>query len=387
MARMKRQIQTALFELLAIGLLVIQTALDWTQAAGQCWRRHPRACSALGYLFLTMAFCYNPPVGHWIGGFVMMSLPVAMLAGLAASVYLLRQRELLAGTVGLVWLVLTLPIGKRLFGYGNEFTANVPAPALSVLSFNGECFGPTAATGLNELRADIACFQEYSPNASLEKQYPDRLTRLTRFAGNRQVGLALFSRCPIVRQYGRIWKRANAPQINGFLCADIAYGRDTVRVVNVHLWSMGVRVEQTYQAGRSGQLSHVVAELSDTFHRLKEGFDQRDEQIREVEQYVAGSRYPVIICGDFNETPFGYAYGKLRMRFRNAFEEAGEGFGFTLNRHPYCVRIDQQFFSADWHVTSCRTLSGVTFSDHFPVMAQYVLKKSLTQPPGMLAQR
>ncbi|PRY47011.1 endonuclease/exonuclease/phosphatase family metal-dependent hydrolase [Spirosoma oryzae] len=384
---MKRQLQNGLFELLAIGLLVAQTTLDWTQATVQCWRRHPRACSALVYLFLTMAFCYQPSVGRWIGGFVMMSLPVAMLSGLVASLYLLRQNERLAGTVGLVWLVLTLPIGKRLFGYGNELPATVSAQALSVLSFNGECFNPAANTGIRTLRADIACFQEYAPNADLEKQYPDRLTRLTRFSGNRQVGLALFSQYPIVRQYGRIWKRGNAPDINGFLCADVAYGRDTVRVVNVHLWSMGVRVEQAYQAGRTGRLGRFFAELGDTFQRLKEGFDRRDEQIREVEQYVSGSRYPVIICGDFNETPFGYAYGKLRRNFRNAFEEAGEGFGFTLNRHPYCVRIDQQFFSPDWHVTSCRTLSGVTFSDHFPVMAQYILKKSLTRTPEVLAQR
>ena len=62
--------------------------------------------------------------------------------------------------------------------------------------------------------------------------------------------------------------------------------------------------------------------------------------------------------------------------FKNAFEEVGKGLGFTLNRQPYCVRIDQQFFSSEWNVQSCHTLSDITMSDHFPVIAQYTLKSS-----------
>ncbi|GAB3568575.1 hypothetical protein GCM10027578_21350 [Spirosoma luteolum] len=381
-------------EILMIGagllLLLGQWFLDGVHALGQRYRQYPRSYTALAYLFLTMAFCYHPVLEHWLGGFMMMSLPVAMLAGLTASLYLLRKQERLVGTVGLVWLALTLPIVKRLVGTGTPAPLAVAAPSLSVLSFNGECFREphNAAISQAAQHSDIACFQEYSPNAGLEAQYTDKLTHLTRFADQQQIGLALFSRFPIVNRYGRIWQRAGAPAINGFLVADVAYGRDTVRIVNVHLWSMGVRINQALDSARAGNLSGMVTELADTFSRLKEGFRKRDEQVAEVSRYVEGSRYPVIICGDFNETPFGYAYGKLRLNFSNAFEEAGEGFGFTLNRHPYCVRIDQQFFSADWAVRSCRTLSGITVSDHFPVVAQYVLKKSVTAAPEpVLAQR
>ena len=196
----------------------------------------------------------------------------------------------------------------------------------------------------------------------------------------------MFSSYPIVRQYGRIWNRTQGPDINGFLCADIAYGADTIRVVNMHLWSMGVRTSKAVAALKAGKPAVFFAEVADTFHRLKEGFEYRNEQLQEVESYVAGSRYPVIICGDFNESPIGYSYGKLSRNFRNAFEEVGQGLGFTLNRHPYCVRIDQQFVSEEWHIQACQTLSGISFSDHFPVLAQYVLKKSVTEPADILAQ-
>ncbi|GAB3503951.1 endonuclease/exonuclease/phosphatase family protein [Spirosoma knui] len=354
----------------------------------QKYRRFPVAYTALGYLFFTMAFCYYPVNGHWLTGFVMMTLPLAMIFGLAACVYLFYQQQRMVAMAGLIWVLFAVVVVKRLVGrHAGELDVS-QAPTLNVLSFNSETFPVSAQAHFDaaQLKADIACFQEYSPNPALESQYRAKVQKLTCFDRNREIGLALFSNYPIVRQYGRIWNRPNAPNINGFLCADIAYGADTIRIVNVHLWSMGVRTNQVLDAIKSGQAGRFAVELVDTFRRLKEGFQYRSEQLQEVESYVAGSRYPVIICGDFNETPVGYSYGKLSQNFKNAFEEAGQGLGFTLNRHPYCVRIDQQFFSADWHIKTCQTLSGVSFSDHFPVVAQYVLKKVLNESPVTLAQ-
>ncbi|GAA4404638.1 endonuclease/exonuclease/phosphatase family protein [Nibrella viscosa] len=347
------------------------------------------AYAALSYLFFTMAFCHYPIGGHWLTGFIMMTLPLAILSGLFASIYLLCRQEKMMATAGLIWVLFSLPVVKRLIGAGLTDVTTSQAASLKVLSFNSETFPEASATLFDEglLTADIACFQEYSPNRRVEGEYAYKLEKLTSFGPDRQVGLALFSQYPIINHYSRIWDRDNEPDINGFLCADIAYGADTIRVVNVHLWSMGVRINQAMDALKAGDLQKVGFELYDTFRRLKKGFEHRNGQLKEVESYVAGSRYPVIICGDFNETPFGYSYGKLSLNFRNAFEEAGEGLGFTLNRHPYCVRIDQQFFSADWAVRSCQTLSKVSFSDHFPVMAHYVLKTSLNAPAEGVAQR
>ncbi|RYC68209.1 MULTISPECIES: endonuclease/exonuclease/phosphatase family protein [Spirosoma] len=352
------------------------------------YRQFPVAYAALSYLFLTMAFSFYPVMDHWLTGFIMMSLPLAILCGLVASIYLLYKRQQMIATAGLIWVVFSFLVVKRMVGIRGGDLDISQAPTLSVLSFNSETF-PTGAQGgfdAAKLTADIACFQEYSPNAHIERQYTATIQKLNCFDHDREVGLALFSKFPIVNEYGRIWSRQQGPDINGFLCADIAYGTDTIRVVNVHLWSMGVRTSQAVAALKAGQLGKFSFEVLDTFRRLKEGFEHRNEQLKEVESYVAGSRYPVIICGDFNEIPIGYSYGKLSQNFRNAFEEAGQGLGFTLNRHPYFARIDQQFVSYDWHIKTCQTLSGVSFSDHFPVLAQYVLKKSATASTPVLAQ-
>lgn len=351
------------------------------------FRQYPLSYTALLYLFVTMAFCYYPIFDHWSVGFIMMSLPLAVLSGLTAACYLLIKKQKIVAATGFIWVLFTFPLIKRTIGIGNGEMKLENVSTLKVLSFNGECFDEKHKTEeyWTKLQADIACFQEYSPNKDIESKYANSVVKLTKFDKKGLIGLAMFSQYPILKQYSKVWDRKNQPNINGYLCADIAYKNDTVRVVNVHLWSMGVRINLAFDALKKGHIKTFAVELADSFRRLKEGFEKRDEQMREVESYVSGSKYPVIICGDFNETPFGYSYGKLKLSFQNAFEEAGQGMGFTLNRQPYFARIDQQFVSNDWHVESCKTISSVDFSDHFPVMAKYVLKKSLTETPALVA--
>lgn len=370
-----------------VVLICAEIFFQLTSFIFKIFRQYPLSYTALLYLFITMAFCYYPIFDHWSAGFIMMSLPLAVLAGLTAACYLFVKKQKIVAATGFIWLLLTFPLIKRMVGISNGKMKLENVSTLKVLSFNGECFDEKHKTDEHwaKLQADIACFQEYSPNKDIESQYANNVVKLTKFDQKGLIGLAMFSQYPILKQYSKVWDRGNQPNINGYLCADIAYKNDTVRVVNVHLWSMGVRINLAIDALKKGHLKTFAVELADSFGRLKEGFEKRDEQMREVESYVSGSKYPVIICGDFNETPFGYSYGKLKLSFKNAFEEAGQGMGFTLNRQPYFARIDQQFVSHDWHVESCKTISSVNFSDHFPVMAKYVLKKSLTEAPALVA--
>lgn len=368
-------------------LICIETFFQIAGFVFKIFRQYPLAYTTLLYLFITMAFCYYPIFDHWSAGFVMMSLPLAVLSGLTAACYLLIKKQKIVAATGFIWVLFTFPLIKRMVGINNDEIKLENISALKVLSFNGECFDEKHKNDGNwaKLQADIACFQEYSPNKDIESKYANSVVKLTKFDQKGLIGLAMFSQYPILKQYSKVWDRKNQPNINGYLCADIAYKNDTVRVVNVHLWSMGVRINLAIDALKKGHIKTFGVELADSFRRLKEGFEKRDEQMREVESYVSGSKYPVIICGDFNETPFGYSYGKLKLSFKNAFEEAGQGMGFTLNRQPYFARIDQQFVSHDWHVESYKTISSVDFSDHFPVMAKYVLKKSISETPALVA--
>jgi endonuclease/exonuclease/phosphatase (EEP) superfamily protein YafD len=80
------------------------------------------------------------------------------------------------------------------------------------------------------------------------------------------------------------------------------------------------------------------------------------------------------VCGDFNETPYGYAYGQVRHRLSNAFEEAGSGFGFSYRNAPRYIRIDNQFYDKKkLKVLDFQTRRDVSYSDHYPIVGRYKL--------------
>ena len=108
---------------------------------------------------------------------------------------------------------------------------------------------------------------------------------------------------------------------------------------------------------------------------LKKGFQKRAEQLKEVEIYIQNSPYPVILCGDLNDLPYSYTYTRLNKFLNNAFEKAGNGFGFTHNGKLNFLRIDNQFFDSRFQIHSFETIHSIKFSDHYPIKAVYSLSK------------
>ena len=135
---------------------------------------------------------------------------------------------------------------------------------------------------------------------------------------------------------------------------------------------MGIRVARVFT---QDAVAGVKYETRSILSALRTGFTDRRIQIEIVEGYVAQSPYPVIVTGDFNDTPYSIVYERLRRRLRNAFEDAGRGFGFTLNRAPRYIRIDNQFYDPRLTVFSFQTLRDVPFSDHYPILGRYGIKQ------------
>ena len=110
--------------------------------------------------------------------------------------------------------------------------------------------------------------------------------------------------------------------------------------------------------------------------QLKNGFIQRSDQADKLVSHAKKSPYPVILCGDLNDLPYSYSYKRFQRYFKNAFEEKGQGFGFTLNKASLnFLRIDNHFLSDGIEVKSFETLNNVYHSDHFPILGSYSLKK------------
>src|SRR5690606_3320508 len=107
--------------------------------------------------------------------------------------------------------------------------------------------------------------------------------------------------------------------------------------------------------------------------KLKNGIQMRASQVKILSEHIQNSPYPVILAGDFNDVPYSYTYFTLRSILRNAFEEAGRGFGFTYNQVLFFLRIDNIFFGEGLEAKVFKTHREVDYSDHYPISA--VLKR------------
>jgi endonuclease/exonuclease/phosphatase (EEP) superfamily protein YafD len=180
------------------------------------------------------------------------------------------------------------------------------------------------------------------------------------------VGVAIFSIYPIVHG-----DRESFDRWNGLVWADIKVGHDTVRVINVHLQSMGIRVGKVL---RQDQLAGVKHETRGVLSALRSGFIERREQVARVERHIRESPHPVIVTGDHNDTPYSVVYERMRRILPNSFEEAGRGFGFTYNRLPGFIRIDHQFHDPSLSTLNFETINYIKYSDHYPIVGTYRVK-------------
>lgn len=351
------------------------------------------------YTLGVYALSYTLWVKHWLAGFLMLSLPVAMAGLVLAFVYWLVVWPARAW-FPLVVLGLGWPFWQRTLSWHTPTESLRPATTLKVLNYNLRYFdGDLGGAGLNqeaprfvdwvvEFDADVKMFQEfYNRDESAQFRVTQRLERAgyphhiflkmpgTLRPNQGNIGLAIFSRYPLLLRH----REAYSANGNGYLVADLVRGHDTVRLVNVQFYSMGIRVGRVL---RQRSLDGAEAETRGVARQLKKGFQRRIPQIAQVERLVLNSPHPVILAGDLNETPYGLAYGILRRHLRNAFEEVGRGFGFTYNRQPKFIRIDNQFFGdgkkaagKKLTVRQFTTHSSIRFSDHNPISAEYVLSK------------
>lgn len=343
------------------------------------------------YTVLLYFLLYKLPIQHWTAGMLLITLPVAWAVNIIYAVFWAISRSWRA-TLSAITLLAGFWLWPRTFAYepaGRNITGR---PTLRIFSYNVTMFDAVSYFPSRKLApssqqlarfvckqtADVLCLQEFynEPTVPVFNMI-ERLQQVgyryhaTLKSGSSKgetglVGVALFSRYPILAQGDTAFTESN-----GLVWADLNMGKDTVRVIDVHLQSMGIRVRKVFvQDGLEG----VKYETRSILSALRTGFTDRDEQVKVLERYIAESPYPVIVSGDFNETPYSIVYERLRRRLRNAFEDAGRGFGFTLNRAPKYIRIDNQFYDSRLTVLSFETLRDVPYSDHFPIQGRFGIK-------------
>lgn len=220
---------------------------------------------------------------------------------------------------------------------------------------------------INDKNPDILCIQEYSNSAHLDlKVYPHRYI----FIDGKKIktGQAIFSKFPILYEGNIIFPNSD----NNVIYADIKRGKDIIRVYNMHLQSIKISPDVS---DISDNIDHVNQEKSQLIYtRISKGFRQQQEQAEIFKENIKQCKNPIIICGDMNNSPFSYVYRNIKGKLKDAFEEAGEGFGATYKFRYYPARIDYIFTDSKMKVKEFESFPDFENSDHYPIMTRLSLE-------------
>jgi endonuclease/exonuclease/phosphatase family metal-dependent hydrolase len=241
---------------------------------------------------------------------------------------------------------------------------------------------------LSALNPDILCFQEYYNDLEMEDDITSQMmttlelehsyinSRLTRF-DRYQFGLAVFSKFPIIAS-GRLLNANYKNELyttNYATFSDLLIYGDTFRLYNVHLESMKISEDDDFlESLDEGSHLEITKESRILFSKLKDAFVFRANQIKPIREHMNSSPYPVILCGDFNDTPASWAYQQMSEGLQDAFMKAGRGTGKTYNGKYPSFRIDYILTAPSLKIHWFETRYS-EFSDHFPVIAVCSVKK------------
>jgi len=218
--------------------------------------------------------------------------------------------------------------------------------------------------------ADILCLQEYSGSKSdlLSKNSGGNSYFHSYYTqkGSKNTGLVIATKYRIVHSSYLKYKGYRTFGIY----SDILIGKDTLRVINVHLASISLGQDDldllSSAPSPAWQKQHVKSHFLDIYHKLQKAFRLRERQLNRVMQTVQSSRRPVVLCGDFNDTPSSWAYYRTARVLNDAFVEKGWGLSPTYAGPLPFLRIDYLFAGKALTILSYNkyNFSG---SDHFPI--------------------
>jgi endonuclease/exonuclease/phosphatase family metal-dependent hydrolase len=175
---------------------------------------------------------------------------------------------------------------------------------------------------------------------------------------NSSYGVATFSRYPIKMTLEIPFENT----VNAAMYTDIDVNGKIIRVYNVHLQSIKLNINNLFS-----KKNNRIDEIEEVSSRLKTAFVKRAGQVDIMAKHIDVSPYPVIICGDFNDTPVSYTYNKLKGNRLDTFCEAGKGMPSTyrLSVVPF-FRID--YILHDKIMESLTyTVHQIDYSDHYPI--------------------
>jgi endonuclease/exonuclease/phosphatase family metal-dependent hydrolase len=348
----------------------------------------------LSSLLLAYLCPFVHPSTLWIIPFFGLTYPVIIVVSLLFLLYwaLMRSRWFFV-VLGVILLGGNLHFRTLAISF-SPVQAAEEEPVLKIMSYNVRLFdlyneSPVERNEsrnaiiayVHEMNPDVICFQEFyhqdkptnfsTKDTMMElldmPHYQERYSH--KMSGRQNYGICMLSKYPIVSN-GNVMFENSANSDNYCIFADIVKGDDTLRVYNVHLQS--IKLQQDDYALFGERNKHASGKKS-TFRllveKLRVAYPNRAEQARRVTEHMETSPYPVIICGDFNDTPLSYVYNQFDKKLTDAFRETSKGLGVTYVGKVPAGRIDYIFHTSDLAAQNFR-IQKKAHSDHLAIYCE-----------------
>lgn len=219
---------------------------------------------------------------------------------------------------------------------------------------------------IEEHNINIICFQEYKDYVTGR---PEKVCKFfeTLFPYQAVSGsVATFSKFPIMkRDYITFRESNNCAQ---WIDIQLRTG-EQVRVFNVHMQTTGVNstLRQAKKMQNQGISVKDEQKVSMVANRMEYESIRRAEQANIIADIVKGTRTPVLLCGDFNDTPASYTYRTLKGKLNDGFKTAGKGYMYTYRGVKGLMRIDYILHSDKFKGVKYYS-DNRNWSDHNPVV-------------------
>ncbi len=217
--------------------------------------------------------------------------------------------------------------------------------------------------------AEILCFQEFKSDDEYVKTFQKEINEsvdLEHVYFEKGISLAIFSKYPILKKDTLAFENKS----NGCIYADIQIGKKVVRVYNVHLKSNEITgIAERVAKERNLQEKKTWLDMRSIMGKYKYNAQVRTKQARKIFDHILDSPHPVILCGDFNDTPQSYIYHMFTRNLQDSFKKRGRGLGVTYGGVIPALRIDYILTDLELNVLNHRILKE-KYSDHYPIISE-----------------
>ncbi len=334
------------------------------------------------------------PEKYWFFAFFGLAYPALLISNVLFCIYWLIRKKIFFFLSFLV-LLFGLKTHKNVFKINfnkKEISQEKNENDIRVMTYNvnnfrafDQQFDPEVRSNMLAIiknqQPDIICFQEFYTR---RKGSYDLMDSIKYLLGSRevyfdkildtefqQIGMAIFSKYKIIKT-GYV-KFSNEKRQNSCIYADLKIKKDTIRVFGVHLQSINFKPEDyEYIKDMKNEFDPDVVSSKKIGSRLKLAFKKRAFQAKLVAKAISESPYPVILCGDFNDTPVSFTFKTISENLKSAFSEKGSGYEITYAGAFPNFQIDYIMAGKEFEIQNYQVIKK-ELSDHYPIRSDLSL--------------